>query len=247
LHLKTLERALLFAGTFLRAAAERGWHPVPPAEPEPPPFAYSRAPDPAPAGPQFAQLDIDGKRIQFQIEERYERRELPPTTADLSEQKRDPASVPRDAPRPCVLNDYVSNVHDLTTGVTWTERAGSKRRPALRRSSSHAFWPTSVQSRRERERQEEERQEMLRKELAQRREANQALIHALETQAGAWHRAKFLRRYLRVARRTMGSRSVIVELQDQPSDFLDWAEHYVDQLDPLTLRAHDPDRTPARS
>jgi len=64
---------------------------------------------------------------------------------------------------------------------------------------------------------------------------------------GHGNRAQFLRRHLRVARRTMGSRSVIVELQDQPSDFLDWAEHYVDQLDPLTLRAHDPDRTPARS
>jgi hypothetical protein len=31
------------------------------------------------------------------------------------------------------------------------------------------------------------------------------------------------------------------KLQDRPVDFIAWAEHYVDQLDPLRKTPHDPD------
>ena len=86
----SLERALLFADTFLRAAAEQGWNPMPPKDPDPPRYGYSQAPEPAHTGPQFADLDVEGRRIQFQIEERAEVRDLPPTATDLAKQKRNP-------------------------------------------------------------------------------------------------------------------------------------------------------------
>ena len=78
------------------------------------------------------------------------------------------------------------------------------------------------------------RAERLRQELAARREAHQTLILELERQAGAWSRAQFLRRYLRAARRALGDRPHTVDLDGTPTDFLSWAEHYVNQLDPLT-------------
>jgi len=55
-------------------------------------------------------------------------------------------------------------------------------------------------------------------------------------QAGAWHRARFLRRYLNAARRALGDQSFTVDLQGQPTDFIRWAEHYVNQVDPLHPR-----------
>ena len=59
------------------------------------------------------------------------------------------------------------------------------------------------------------------------------LIHELERQAGAWSRAQLLRRYLRAARAHSAATGFKVDLQGTPVDFLAWAEHYVNQLDPL--------------
>jgi hypothetical protein len=80
----TLERPLRFADTLLRAAAELSWTPIPPREPETPDPRryYGRVPEPKPnPGPHYADLDVDGHRIEFQIEEAFELRELPPTAA----------------------------------------------------------------------------------------------------------------------------------------------------------------------
>jgi hypothetical protein len=253
---ETLERALLFADTFLRAAAEQGWHLVPPEEPEPSRYEYSSAPKPSPTGPQFAELEVDGKRIQFQIEERYELRDLPCTATEIARQKRDPYFRPErrtetvwsgrlrfKRPRP----DYFYHLDGKSWFETKTRTLDVLIPCILADLRAVATRMQEVDEERERERLEEGRQERLRTELAERREANQTLIHALETQAGAWHRARYLRRYLRAARRTTGSQPVIIELQNQPADFLDWAEHYVDQLDPLMSISHDPDLTPART
>ena len=49
-------------------------------------------------------------------------------------------------------------------------------------------------------------------------------------------------RYLRAARRTLGSRTLTVDLQGTPTDLLSWAEHYVNQLDPLHPRPPTPIR-----
>ncbi len=38
-----------------------------------------------------------------------------------------------------------------------------------------------------------------------------------------------------------------MNLQGQPMDFIAWAEHYVDQLDPLSATDHDPDLMPERT
>ena len=68
----TLNRALLFADTFLRAAADQNWPPIPPREPEPPDprHYYGRPPEPKPnPGPHYADLSVDGQRIEFLIEE----------------------------------------------------------------------------------------------------------------------------------------------------------------------------------
>ena len=83
----TLNRALLFADTLLRAAAEQNWTPIPPRQPEPPDprHYYGRVPEPKPnPGPHFVDLQVDGKRIEFMIEEAFDLRELPPTAAALA-------------------------------------------------------------------------------------------------------------------------------------------------------------------
>jgi hypothetical protein len=94
------------------------------------------------------------------------------------------------------------------------------------------------QRQREIEARELERQQAI---VRQRRAANVKLIEELERQAGAWHRARFLRRYLRAAKRALDDRLFTVDLQGQPTDFIRWAEHYVNQLDPLHAEPRDPD------
>ncbi len=110
---------------------------------------------------------------------------------------------------------------------------------ALARKARHAEAERRVIEERERTRQ----QAILR----ERRTANEKLLHMLEAQAAAWARAQFLRRYLRAARRALGSRTLTVDLQGTPTDFLNWAEHYVNQLDPLHSEARNPDFAHERS
>jgi len=252
----SLERALLFADTFLRAAAEQGWHPMPPKDPDPPRYGYSRAPEPSHAGPQFAELDVEGRHIQFQIEERAEVRDLPPTATDLAKQKRNPYFRPErrtetvwsgrlrlKRPRP----DYQYHLDGKSWFETKTRTLDVLIPRVLADFRAVAARMQEVDERLERERLEVERQQRIRKELAERREANQKFICELEHQAGAWHRAQFLRRYIRAARRALGADSITLELHGQPTDFLAWAEQYIDQLDPLSAADHDSDLTPERS
>lgn len=94
---------------------------------------------------------------------------------------------------------------------------------------------------------ERQRKEELRRRQSERRSANAKLIHELEAQAGAWFRARIFRVYLRALRRTLEGRMIKAALQDASVDFGAWAEHYVDQLDPLSVTAHDPDLKEDRS
>ena len=67
----------------------------------------------------------------------------------------------------------------------------------------------------------------------------------LERQAGAWARARMLRRYLRAARRALApSQTIEVTIGGTTVDFLDWAERYVDQMDPLARAPRIPDQQP---
>jgi len=98
----------------------------------------------------------------------------------------------------------------------------------------------------ERERQrlaeiERRRQEKLEMEQSARRAANGELVHALEAQAGAWWRARFLRSYVRALRRALGTERLMAKRQTETVDFLEWAGHYLDQLDPLCASPHDED------
>jgi hypothetical protein len=99
----------------------------------------------------------------------------------------------------------------------------------------------------ERRQREWAEQERLRKENEDRRDAHAKLRAELERQAGAWHRSQFLRRYIRAARRSVGHRLIERPFLNQPIDFLEWAENYVDQLDPLTAIQHNRDQWPEPS
>jgi hypothetical protein len=99
----------------------------------------------------------------------------------------------------------------------------------------------------ERQQRLREEEERLRRERQERREAHAKLIADLERQAGAWYRARILRRYVQAARRTLAGRRVEAKFRDQTVDFLDWAIAYVDQLDPLSAAPHNPDQAPETS
>jgi len=254
-----LDRALLFADTFLRAGAEQGWTPVAPPPPEPPDprHYYGRPPEPKPhVGPHYAELDVNGHRIEFHIEEPFDLRELPPTPADLNRQKRDSWFRPEKRhekiwsgrlrlKRPGYRYPYGMD------GKSWYDTRGRTVESLIPRILAD-FQAVAARMQEkndelEREERERERQAKLAAELSARRTANAALIHTLEAQAGAWARAELLRRYLRAARRSLGDRAITTELQGHSIDFLAWAEHYVNQLDPLHPEPRDPDFAHERS
>jgi hypothetical protein len=80
---------------------------------------------------------------------------------------------------------------------------------------------------------------------SQRRDLQGKFVAELERQAGAWTRARMLRRYLRAARRALAPGQVLnVAIAGTTEDFLDWAERYVDQMDPLTPAPRNPDQQP---
>ena len=249
----TLDRALLFADTFLKAAAELRWSPIPPPEPEPPDprHYYGRPPEPKPnPGPRYVDLEVDGHRIEFSIEERFTLNELPPTQTELNKQKRNSWYRPERRTetiwsgrlrlkRPSHRYPYGID------GKSWFETAHRRIDSLIPKMLADfravAARMQEVDEKDERDRIEHERQQKLREELAERRAANQTLIHELERQAGAWSRAQLLRRYLRAARRATAPDGFFVESANGPLDFLSWAEHYVNQLDPLHPEPHDPD------
>ena len=53
-----------------------------------------------------------------------------------------------------------------------------------------------------------------------------------------------MRRYVHAARRALGGNRVEAKFRDQSVDFLDWADAYVDQLDPLSGTSRNPDQFP---
>jgi hypothetical protein len=248
-----LDRALLFADTFLRACAEQGWNPIPPKKPEPPDprHYFGQPPEPKPhVGPHYAELDVNGHRIEFHIEEPFDLRELPPTPADLNRQKRDSWFRPEKhhetiwsgrlrLKRPGYRYPYGID------GKSWYDTRGRTVEALIPRILAD-FQAVAARMQEkddelERDKRERERQAKLAAELSARRTANAELIHTLEAQAGAWARAQLLRRYLRAARRSLGDQTITADRQGQPIDFLAWAEHYVNQLDPLHPEPRDPD------
>jgi hypothetical protein len=92
------------------------------------------------------------------------------------------------------------------TSTTWKD---TKRHPLETRVAKILQGLLKIALERKQRREEERLHELAEREaerqramVRRRRAANARLIHALETEAGAWTRARFLRRYLRAARRS---------------------------------------------
>jgi hypothetical protein len=49
----------------------------------------------------------------------------------------------------------------------------------------------------------------------------------------AWHRARYLRRYVQAARRALGAQALPANFRDETINYFDWADVHVNQLDPL--------------
>ncbi len=196
-------------------------------------------------------MSVDGQRIEFLIEEAFDLRELPPTAAALARQKQYPyLRLEKHHEKRWTGRLRLKRAgHHYPYGIdgkSWYDHRARTVESLIPRILADfravAARKQDVDEKKERARLERERQERLRQELAARREAHQTLIFELERQAGAWSRAQLLRRYLRAARRALGDRPHTVDLHGtSPSNFSRWAEHYVNQLDPLHIEPHDPD------
>jgi hypothetical protein len=250
----TLPRALLLADLLVRTAEGLGWtleDPPPPEASEPQRNRWDPpAPPPKPA-PLIAHLLVEGEPISVRIEERMREEPRVPTAAELAREKRE-------------YFYHAPRVKQVATGAlrvvriekhywrprrkTWYDHRGrlvETQIPKILLSFQELAVRLKAErlecERKQRLREEEERRKQ---DLEERREAHAKLIAELERQAGAWYRARFLRRYVHAARHALGGNRIEAKFRDQSVDFLDWAAAYVDQLDPLSGTARNPDQLP---
>lgn len=244
-----LDRALLLADTLLRAAETLKWTlkevgVVSDREQSPgcSVGAQAKAGDGSGAESWNGCLAIDGEHVTFRIEERRRDEPIEPTAAQLAREKREygyhaprKTAVATGALRMVILDPERS--YREPARRSWFDRKGKRvedQIPEILRGFHETALAIKVRramaERAAREREEQERQ---RKEREAIQEANQKLIKQLETDAGAWHRARYLRRYIREARRALESQTLQARFRDKKVDFLEWADAYVDQLDPL--------------
>ncbi len=239
------DRALTIADHIIAGAAEVGWPFKAPPEEEPQTRRYSPAMNREVSRPGC--LYVEGEPLEIRIDERKKRIDHVLTESEKARQRRGEyfyASrwdyIPSGEIRLTVTRPD-SRYHSRT----WKDGARRK----LEDQVNHillALLDEAIQIKADREERrlaeiERRREEKLRWQQSQRRSANAKLVHELEAQAGAWRRARFLRSYLRALRRALGNQSLTVKRQDETVDFLEWAQHYVDQLDPLCPTPHDPD------
>jgi hypothetical protein len=247
----TLDRALLLADTLMRAAQALGWEYRVCARKETNESNSQESwrnqrnatenpmPDPE---PRMGRVVIEGEEVAFRIEERFRDEKREPTAAELAREKREygyhaprKLAVPTGALRVVRLDTYVS--YGGPDRRSWYDRKGVRVEDQIK-DILLGFYELalSIKERRakdERERRERQEQERRRKEWEAIQDANQKLIKQLETDAGAWHRARYLRRYIQAARRHLDGQSLRAKFREEVIDFLDWAERYVNQLDPL--------------
>jgi hypothetical protein len=252
-----LERALLLADTLLRAAQALGWEFGECASKETEDSntqgirrrernsAETPRPDPE---PPIGRLIVKGEEVIFRIEERFRDEKRVPTAAELAREKRE---YGYHAPRKIAVATGALRVVRLDTyrtygdpnRRTWYDRKGTRVEEQIK-DILLGFYQLalSIKERRakdEREAREHEEAERRREEWEAIQEANQKLITQLETDAGAWHRARYLRRYIQAARKRFGGQSLPAVFRTESVDFFDWAEGYLNQLDPL----HGAERT----
>lgn len=244
------DRALLVCDRLLRAATDLGWtFEVPPKSEER--AGYSHRHEEFERSTRAAlppgHLVVEGEVLHFRIDERHRRFDHVPTNKEKAEQRRGHyVYMPRwDYEATGELRFYIS-AHDSRHALrTWKDSI----RTRLEHQIKTILLGMLDQARRikaDRERKrlaeiERRLEEDRRRKLAERREANAELVHELEAQAGAWMRARVLRAYLRAARRALGNQTLQASLQGEIVDFMAWADHYLDQLDPLSTAPHDSD------
>ena len=203
-------------------------------------------------GRVYAQPLIDGEPISFLIEERFRESPREPNARELAREKRE---YRYHAPRTESIPTGALRIVRIDSTCRWFARRKSWFDQGKRRVESKiprilaAFHERAVEIKAQRakeERKERERleRERLLEEEAERRQAHANLIAELERQAGAWHRARFLRRYIHAAYRTLQGESVHAKFRGERINFLDWATAYVNQLDPLSLAPTNPDQGP---
>jgi hypothetical protein len=246
------DRALRILDALLRTAESLGWtFEAPPPDPSTDrrqTFAQSTD---RPA--VYGQLLVEGEAITLRIDERNRQSDHVMTDREKLDKKRGSLFwMPRFDYTPSgELRLHATEPCWRYTTHTWKD---TKRHPLETQLAKILHGLLTIALERKQHREEQRLQKIAEREAERRREvvrerraANATLMHALEAQAGAWHRARFLRRYLRAARRALGSEIVTSNLCGEPVDFLDWAERYVNQLDPIHPSARDPDFVHERS
>jgi hypothetical protein len=244
------QRALRIADAVLRTAETHGWSFEPPLREQDP--YRTRYQQDEHRGPVWGCIQVEQEPVQITMTERQKQvpHEITKYEKESLARGYDPHLAPWDL---AYTGDLRINLASPDGRVFKTFADKTKRRLEEQLTDvMHAMLERGFEEKRWREQrrleQEAERERQRLAELARgRREAHSKLIAELERQAGAWYRARFLRSYIRAAKRITGQRPVRAKLQEQTVDFLEWASSYVDQLDPLSPAPRNPDQTPQRS
>jgi hypothetical protein len=249
-----LERALLLADRLLRAASLLGWKfgeseilkEKAKEEAERIRSQYGRhAPPEVPkTEPELGRLWIEGEEIEFRIEERVREEPRTPTAAELAREKREWGYH---APRKLSVSTGHLRVVRLDSEYSyrgpqrhsWYDRKGRPVEDQIK-DILLGFYELAIlekdrRAKAEQAARERAEAERLKEERIARQEGNAKLIKQLETDAGAWHRARYLRRYVRAARRRVADTAIEASYLGTTLNYLAWAERYVEQLDPLSL------------
>jgi hypothetical protein len=258
-----LERALLLADRLLRAATSLGWNfgeseilkekAKEDAERIRSQYGQHESPGPPKSEPASGRLWVEGEEIEFRIEEKLREEPRTPTAAEIAREKREWGYH---APRTASVSTGHLRVVRLDSEHhyrgpqrhSWYDRKGKpvedQINDILLGFYELALLEKDRRAKAEQAAREHAEAERLREERIARQEANAKLIKQLETDAGAWHRARYLRRYIRAARRRVAGFTVEASYLNTTLDYLDWAERYVNQLDPLSpaLRLEDFER-----
>jgi hypothetical protein len=241
-------RALRIVDGVLKAAATAGFtFEADPPDPERHRARYGSATEDR---PQPGRIVVDGEAFRLRIDERRAQKPHVSTEDEIRRRKRgEYVYAPTFDHSP--TGELRLHLTDLNGRDFATFKDGARKRLEDQISSVlNALVDRAQQEKRWREeRRLSELAERKRQELAwqqsQRRDLQGKFVAELERQAGAWARARLLRRYVRAARRAIPpGQTVRVKIADTEVDFLDWAERYIDQMDPLKPEPRDPDQQP---
>jgi hypothetical protein len=250
---KALERALLLADRLLRAATSLGWSfgesvilkKKAEDEAERIKSQYGRHAPPETPKPEAppGRIWVESEEIAFRIEEKLRDEPRTPTAAELAREKREwgyhaPRKVSVATGHLRVVRLDGDYRYSGPQRHSWYDRKGKPVEDQIK-DILLGFYELAVlekerRAKAEREAREREEEKRLEEERIARQEGNAKLIKQLETDAGAWHRARYLRRYIRAARCRVAGSAIEARYLNTTLDYLAWAERYVDQLDPLS-------------